>query len=89
MPSTYERSFVKGVAWELISFLMTTFFVYIFYGDILESLKFSLILTLIKIPFYFVHERIWKMIKWGKIKHEPKENLFSIFPFHSSTHRFN
>jgi len=64
--STYERSFLKGFVWELISFLIVIIAVYLVYGDLRTSIMFSLILTLVKIPFYFMHERIWKKIKWGK-----------------------
>ena len=67
MPSTYQRSLVKGIVWELISFVITTLAVFIFYGDIYTSLKFSIALTLIKMVFFFVHERGWKEVKWGKI----------------------
>lgn len=66
MGSTLKRSFTKGIIWEGISFIMTALFVYIFYGNIGQSLLFSLIVTGIKIPFFFLHERIWKKIKWGK-----------------------
>ncbi len=67
MASTYQRSLVKGIVWEGISFVITTLAVYIFYGDILTSLKFGIGLTLIKMVFFFIHERIWKEVKWGKI----------------------
>jgi len=65
--SSYERSFLKGFSWELISFLIVAGAIYIFYGNLKSSLILSFVLTLIKIPFYFLHERIWKKIKWGKI----------------------
>ncbi len=68
MGSTFERSFFKGIVWEFISFLLVIAAVYFMYGDINASIKFSAILTLIKIPLFFFHERIWKMIKWGKIR---------------------
>lgn len=67
MGSTPERSFVKGIIWEIISFILTLVVVFMLYKNILLSLKITVILTLIKIPFYFIHERIWKKIKWGKI----------------------
>jgi uncharacterized membrane protein len=66
MPSTYERSLVKGICWEGISFVITTIAVYLWYGNWITSIKFSLILTLIKALLFFVHERIWKRFKWGK-----------------------
>jgi uncharacterized membrane protein len=66
MPSKYERSFVKGVVWELFSFVITLAAVYLIYGDIVFSLKFVFWLTIVKMFFFFIHERIWKKIKWGK-----------------------
>jgi len=66
MPSTYQRSFVKGVVWEAISFILTFAAVFLIYGDFILSLKFSIGLSLIKIGLFFIHERVWKLIKWGK-----------------------
>jgi adenylylsulfate kinase len=68
MGSTYQRSFLKGFSWEFISFVITFIIVYIAYGDFSNSLLFSLILSLIKIGFFFLHERFWKTIRWGKVK---------------------
>lgn len=67
MGSTQERSFVKGICWEIISFFLILLVVFLLYGNIIISLKVTVILTAIKIPLYFIHERIWKKIKWGKI----------------------
>ncbi len=66
MASIPLRSFIKGVCWETVSFILTFFAVYIIYGDIIASLEFSLVLTAIKIFLFFVHERLWKKIRWGK-----------------------
>jgi adenylylsulfate kinase len=68
MASTYQRSLMKGVLWELISFFIASFAVYLVYGNIGTSILFSLVLTLIKVPLFFIHERMWKKVKWGKIK---------------------
>ena len=67
MGSTVQRSFLKGVSWELISFFITFEFVYFYYGNVTESLRISLYLSLFKIFIFFAHERLWKRIKWGKI----------------------
>jgi len=64
--STRTRSFVKGITWEIISFFITTLVVYLVYDNFIFSLKFSFVLSLIKLLFYFLHERIWKRIVWGK-----------------------
>ena len=66
MPSTYQRSLVKGIVWEGFSFVITLIAVYWFYGNLGASLKFTLALTLVKMIFFFFHERAWKKIRWGK-----------------------
>jgi len=66
MGSTYERSFVKGLVWESISFVVIFIVVYLIYGDVKTSFIFSIGLTSIKSVLFFIHERIWKKIKWGK-----------------------
>lgn len=68
MGSTYKRSFIKGFSWELIAFVITFIAVYIVFGDFKTSLRFSLILTLIKAFLFFIHERLWKKVRGGKIK---------------------
>lgn len=66
MASTPVRSFVKGISWETITFVITLFAVYLIYGNFIGSLKFALVLTVIKIFLFFAHERLWKKIRWGK-----------------------
>ena len=66
MASTYERSLVKGIVWESFGFVLTLVAVYLVYGDLALSIKFTLVLTVIKMILFFFHERIWKDIKWGK-----------------------
>lgn len=68
MGSTKLRSFIKGVCWETLAFIITTALIYFFYNDLPKSIKVSLIITGIKIIFFYAHERTWKKIKWGKIK---------------------
>lgn len=67
MGSTYERSLVKGIVWEGASFVITFLAVFYFYGDFSVSLKFTAILAFVKIILFFVHERAWKNVKWGKV----------------------
>jgi adenylylsulfate kinase len=65
--STPERSFIKAFVWEAISFIVTLVAVYLVYGDIKTSLKFTFILTFVKVLILYIHERIWKKILWGKV----------------------
>jgi len=73
MGSTYKRSLIKGIVWEAISFVITMIVVFFYYGDLESSIKFSLILTVIKAFIFFFHERLWKKIRWGKISEGRKK----------------
>jgi len=66
MASTLQRSLIKGIVWETISLIITFIAVYLIYGNLTLSIKFSLGLSAVKIVIFFAHERIWKKIKWGK-----------------------
>jgi len=66
MASIPLRSFIKGVCWETIGFAITLFAIYLIYGNFLGSLAFTLILTFFKVFLFFIHERLWKKIRWGK-----------------------
>lgn len=57
---------MKGMVWEGFSFIITFIAVYLFYGNFTLSFKFSILLSLIKVILFFIHERTWKNIQWGK-----------------------
>ncbi len=65
--STPKRSFIKSFTWELIAFVITLIAVYLFYGDIKMSIKFTIALTAVKVLILYLYERIWKKIMWGKV----------------------
>jgi len=68
-PINYKRSVLKGLIWESFSFIILFFAVYFVFKDgAPRSLAFTLILTMIKVPFYVGHEKIWKYINYGKRK---------------------
>lgn len=73
--STPKRSFIKAFTWEIIAFVITLIAVYLVYGDIKMSIKFTLVLTAIKILFLYVHERIWKKISWGRFYEKKNSSI--------------
>lgn len=58
MPSTLARSFVKGVIWELSGPAILWCFTH--------EVKVVIGYTSVRIILYFVYERFWKKIRWGK-----------------------
>ncbi len=73
MTETHTRSLVKGLSWRVIATLTTTLLVYIYTGNLALTAKVGVLDTLLKLAFYFGHERTWNNVKWGKgiIKPEP------------------
>ncbi len=65
-PSSATRSLMKGTTWESFSYLLTLLIAYWYTGSVRTSVELTSICFVIKILLFFVHERIWHQIKWGK-----------------------
>jgi len=68
MIDSKQRSFWKAITWRLFAIILLTVVTYITTGDI----KFTTLITLwyhsIQVLMFFIHERLWNFIKWGKTK---------------------
>jgi uncharacterized membrane protein len=73
--STRLRSFVKALTWET-SGILTFALIGLLLGDAWETLKLGVIYFPVHTSMYFVHERIWKKVKWGHAKELPKRILY-------------
>ena len=61
------RSLVKTVSWRIIA-LTTAFLIsWIITSDLIVSVQISITLNLFNMVLYYIHERIWNKIGWGKI----------------------
>jgi len=60
------RSLVKTVSWRLI--VLTTAFLisWIITSDLILSVQISITLNLFNMVLYYIHERTWNKIGWGK-----------------------
>lgn len=63
-----KRSLAKAITWRVIAFLVTIIAIYIYTKDIKESLVVGISANVIKIFLYYVHERIWNRVRFGRIK---------------------
>ena len=68
MIDSNRRSFWKAISWRLFAIVLLTVVTYATTGDI----KFTTLITLcyhsIQVLMFFIHERLWNYIKWGKTK---------------------
>jgi len=57
MKETHLRSFFKGITWRIIAT-----------GDFVITLSVGFFEVIAKLLFYYLHERVWNRIRWGKYK---------------------
>ena len=66
---SHTRTIIKAVTWRVIATLTTMTIVFLFTRKIILSLGVGLVEVIAKITFYYLHERTWHKISWGKNKH--------------------
>lgn len=68
---TKSRSIIKTISWRILATLTTIILVYIFIGDVSVALSVGGIEVFLKMLVYFLHERMWSRIKFGKKQINP------------------
>ena len=66
-PLSNIRSLLKGISWRAFGTLDTIFISWVISGDPLGALKVGTTEVFTKIILYYLHERVWRLIKWGRI----------------------
>ena len=61
-----SRSLVKAVSWRIWGTIDTFVISYVVLGKAKLALAISSIEILTKILGYYVHERVWNKVKWGR-----------------------
>ena len=76
-PAHY-RSLLKGINWRLFGSLDTVFISFLYSGNSLNSLKLGGTEVLTKIGLFYLHERLWSIIKWGRVYEIRKSETIKI-----------
>jgi len=82
---TNQRSIVKGISWRIIATTTTIIIVYIFFGRLDLAIAAGMIETVLKVALYWLHERAWFKIHWGRKKIEPFNLWFTGRPLSGKT----
>jgi len=62
-----KRSLVKTITYKIWIFTVGTLTKWAVLGDFLMALHIGILKNLITSVIYFLHERIWQKISWGKL----------------------
>lgn len=65
---TKTRTVAKMILWRVIATSITWGTVYSFTDTFAESSKITLIAALIGMTAYYVYERAWNGVDWGKVR---------------------
>lgn len=74
---THARSVVKAVSWRVFGTLATTLLVFIFTRRIALSIAVAGIEFFTKIGLFWLHERVWDRLRFGKKQLKPKVLWFT------------
>ncbi|MDP8213084.1 MAG: DUF2061 domain-containing protein [Candidatus Zapsychrus exili] len=63
-----KRTLAKTITWRAIAFITTVVVVYLYSGDMHESLVVGIGANALKMVFYYIHERAWNKSEFGRVK---------------------
>lgn len=65
---THIRSITKAVSWRIVATLTTMLLVFLFTGNLAVSGGVGLTELLSKMVIYYLHERAWNVINFGRVQ---------------------
>ena len=60
------RSICKALTWRLLGLLVLTSVGYFLYYNLPDILEISIYYHVIMVVLFFIHERIWNTLNWGR-----------------------
>ena len=60
------RSLFKAISWRIVATLTTILLVFIYTGNWVISGSVGLLELILKIVIYYVHERVWNLVGFGR-----------------------
>lgn len=82
---TNTRTIAKGLSWRIFATMTTVVIVYIFFGRLDLAIAAGILETIFKVLLYYVHDKVWQRIRWGKKKIEPFNLWFTGLPLSGKT----
>ena len=70
-PDSHIRSLIKAVSWRLVGSLDTFMLSLLVTGSAKYAVSIATAEALTKIVLYYVHERVWRRVRWGRLEAAP------------------
>jgi uncharacterized membrane protein len=65
---THNRSIAKTISWRVVATVITGIVTYFLTGRLDFAVTVGLADTVVKFFIYYVHERMWTRISYGKVR---------------------
>lgn len=62
-----RRSWAKSITWRVLALISTFAVGYFLTGSVAFATSLTLISNGINFVLYYIHERVWLQIKWGRV----------------------
>ncbi len=66
---TKQRSLVKAFTWRAFAFVLLGLISYAITGSLKEMTIITVVYNVLQVAFYYLHERIWMKVRWGRREH--------------------
>ncbi len=67
---THKRTMARMISYRITAWLFTIFWTWMMFGNIVQSTGFATALHALLSIDYYIHERIWLNIRWGRCSQE-------------------
>jgi len=63
-----KRAIFKAITWRLFGFISTAVIVFVYSKNLKEALMVGAGIDGLKLFFYYLHERLWNRVQFGRTK---------------------
>lgn len=70
---TRRRSLAKAMSWRFFATIITMTVAFVITGELAFAFEIGLLDTTVKFATYFMHERVWVRVQWGKQSAKPPD----------------
>ena len=75
MTERHYRSVVKAISWRVTGTLDTIVISFLITGQAKWALSIGFVELFTKVALYYVHERIWNRLSFGRVKPQPDYHI--------------
>ncbi len=75
MTENHHRSLVKAISWRITGTVDTILISWLITGQVKWALSIGFVELFTKILLYYVHERVWNQLEFGKVRGKDDFNI--------------